>query len=335
MHANYDNHDIYTKLAALPAWNSMNAYVRAKLACAELLRAGAPIPAWTAIREIIGKGSANDINRAKHDFRLEHAQTLRKMEGFSAEGVPPDLTPHILGLWQAAVAQAQETYAEQARAWQNQVEQAEIACRHAQTEMQHAQTAMQASQAQTQALAQTKLALQAQIHSEQAARAQAEKMVVDIRADLIAQRDRLEQALTQTQTEMEKAITRLEAAERRSMMEIERARQQAAQQVANIQARLKAEQENHAEESVRLNGKIQENQAGLARLREQYVVLEQENRALTDRARRAEALTGELQAQHAALHARHATVLAAIAQPGPHRQAPLKKKRLRRQTGPR
>ena len=86
-----------------PDWAKLNAYERTKLACQELTRAGAPIPAWTALRDIIRKGSAGDINRAKKDFRLEHAEALRKMEGFSADGVPPALTPHILGMWTEAI----------------------------------------------------------------------------------------------------------------------------------------------------------------------------------------------------------------------------------------
>jgi len=310
----------------------MSAYTRTKLACAELTRAGASIPAWTTLRDLVGKGSANDINRAKKDFRQEHADALRKMEEFSAEGVPQVLTPHILGLWQAAIAYAQDAYAEKARVWQEQVERAAAERQHAQDELARAQAAAQALQVNVVELEQTCLALQEQVRSEQVARAQAEKMIDDIRADLVGQRDRLDAALAHAQAEMEKAINRLEAAERRAMMEIERARREAAQQVASIQTRLKSGQEKHEQETMRLSAQLQDSQDHAARLREQRVALEQENRAFAERAKRAEALTDALQAQNTALHARHAALLSAMAQAGQsHRHAaPLKKKRLRR-----
>jgi len=330
-----ENADLSALLATQPGWDAMNAYARTKLVCAELLRAGAPIPAWTTIRGLIGKGSANDINRAKKDFRLEHAQSLRKLEGFSAEGVPQTLTPHILGLWQAAIAHAQGVFSEKERVWEAEVEDAVAAHQQAQTELVHAQAAMQALQIHADGLEQARLALQERIHSEQAARAQAEKMMNDIRADLIDQRDRLDKALAHAQTELNKAIHRLEAAERRAMMEIERTQQEAAQTVAHATMQIKTEQEKHVQETTRLAGQIQAGQSRAARLQEQNIVLEQENRTLAERTKRAEALVDALRAQHATLHARHAALLTSFAQPGQQRRhAALKKKRLRRQAHP-
>jgi len=289
-----------TRLAALPGWDALNAYARAKLACAELLRDGAPIPAWTTLREFIGKGSANDINRAKKDFRLEHAQALRKLEGFEAEGVPQSLTPHIQGLWQAAIACAQDAYAEKERAWQAEIEQALVTQQQAQLERDQAQAARQALQATVDELEQTCSALQEQVRSERAARAQAEKMMDELRADLAGQRDRLDTALAQAQDDLEKAINRLQASERRAMMEIEHARQDAAQKVADAQARWKTEQEKSTQEAVLLSRQLQEGQARLVQLQERNIALEKENQALKERTSQAEAL----QAHNAALHAR-------------------------------
>jgi len=319
----HNEHGISASLSIMPGWDKMSAYERTKLACAELMRAGASIPAWTTIRDIIGKGSANDINRAKKDFRLEHAETLRKLEGFSAEGIPETLTPHIQGLWQEAISHVQRSFAEKERVLEEDVEQAVAAQLHAQAELERTQAAMQALQAKAEGIEQARLALQDQVRSEQAARSQAEKMMGDIRADLVGQRDRLDEALAHAQAELEKAINRLEATERRSMMEIERARQEAAQKVANANAMLKGEQEKHSLETTRLSKQIQDGRISATRIQERNAVLEQENRTLTDRAKRAETLADELQIQNTRL-------LATIGKPNLRRNRAAKKKGLLR-----
>lgn len=315
--------EISSTLAAQPGWEKLSAYERTKMACEALTRAGESIPSWNTLRDIIGKGSAGDINRAKKDFRVEHADVLRKMEGFSAEGVPPSLTKHILGLWQEAVFQAQGAFSEKERAWEEDVEQAVAAYEVARADADRAQAELQAAQAKADGIEQARLALQDQVRSEQAARVQAEKMMDEIRADLLGQRDRLDAALATSKAELEKAITRLEATERRSMMEIERARQEAAQKVTHATALLKSEQDKYALETIRLSKQIQDGRAQSARMQERLAALEPENRALSDRARRAEALVAELQAQNAKL-------VATVSTPRLRRSAGLKTKAVRR-----
>lgn len=320
-----DQTEFASRLAARPGWEKLTAYERTKLACEELTRDGAQIPAWTTIRDIIGKGSSNDINRGKHDFRLEHAGVLRKMEGFSAEGVPPSLTPFVVGIWQEAISHAQSAFTDKVSLWEEEVEQAEAAREHAQELLERLQGEAQALNAKIDGLEQTRSALQDQVRSEQAARAQAEKMLDEIRADLVGQRDRLDESLKQAQTELDKAITRLESSERRSLMEIERARQEAAAKVAQANALLKDSQDKHQLEVVRLSKQLQDERTQGSRNRDRLTVLEQENRTLTERARRAEAQVDELQAQNAKL-------LSSIGKPGLRRSPSLKKKRIHRKS---
>jgi|GEM_PF-2082519 len=327
----HGKNDMAVALASQAGWERLNAYERTKLACAELLRAGEPIPAWTTLRDLIGKGSANDINRAKKDFRREHAAALRKLEGFSAEGVPPSLTPHIVALWQAAIAHAQGAFAEQVRDWEAEVEQTVAAQQRAQDELTQTQIVAQTLRTRVDELERIRDTLQDQVRSEQTARGHAEKTIAELRADLIGQRERLDKSLAHAQTELEKALDRLEAAERRAMMEIERTRQDAAQKVADAEARQASRQKKHAQEIAQLSEQLKAEQARTALLREQAAAREQENRALVERVQRTESVADAQQAQYASLQARHSALLATLAQTGQTaRHVTPKKKRLRR-----
>src|SRR6202011_5873556 len=82
-----------------------------------------PIPSWTAIREVIGKGSSTDISRGVRDFRREHAEVLKQMQGITP-GVPEALAPHIRGLWEAAVGAVRSEFAANVTWWEQQIEQA-------------------------------------------------------------------------------------------------------------------------------------------------------------------------------------------------------------------
>ena len=119
--------NISTELESLPNWQEMNAYDRA-LACCQLLSSlSQPIPGWMQIRQWIGKGSANDIHRAKQDFVNARHQALP--EAF-AHGVPPALSGSINDWWQQLRAAAAAEYDEQVNDWQLRLEQARQATEH-------------------------------------------------------------------------------------------------------------------------------------------------------------------------------------------------------------
>lgn len=287
-----------TSLEATDGWASMNAYERTKLACASLLRAGESIPSWTVIRDLIGKGSSGDINRAKQDFRFEHAQALRKMEGFDAQGVPDALTPHIVRFWQAAIEYVRAEFSDKEKAWLDKVEQAQAGADHANSERDRALAEMHTLQAKIQGLESSIDALRNQVSSEQGARAQAEQMATDTRADLIGQRDRLDQALARTQEDLNKAITRLEGTERHTKMEIERVRQESAQKQAALIAQLEKEQGKYTLDTMRLERDLQEARERLKNTRETNNSLSQENIDAKERIGALEQLVQTLQTQN-------------------------------------
>lgn len=296
-----NDESIALTLAARPDWAKLNAYERTKLACQELTRAGAAIPAWTALRDIIRKGSSGDINRAKKDFRLEHAEALRKMEGFSADGVPPALTPHILGMWTEAISQAKASFSDQVRIWEEAVEQSDRALQDALADLELAQSEVQTMLVRAEGADQARAALMDQVSAEQAARKAAESMLGEIRADANLQRDRLDAALKHSQSELDKAISRLEASERRSLLEVERARQEASQKVAQATGLLNDAKAKYELELHRLSKRIQDEGGQNTNLRSINSKLEHAVREATSRAERAEASLEELQAQNAKL----------------------------------
>lgn len=299
----------------------MTAYDRAKQCCAEITRIGEAIPSWTVIRDIIGKGSAGDINRAKRDFRVEHGAALRKMEGFEAQGVPESLTPHIVGLWQTAIEHVRAEFSEKEESWQEQINFAENARAHADAQRDKAIIETQALQAKTQGLEESIETLRSQVASEQGARAQAEQMAADTRADLIGQRDRLDQALARTQEDLNKAITRLEGTERHTKMEIERVRQEAAQKQAALSAQLEKEQGRYMLDTTRLDKELQEQRARSKSIQELNTTLTAESKENLDRALRAEQLIATLQEQNKKL-------LASISRPTSRAKPKIARKRL-------
>lgn len=97
--------DISSTLSALPAWDSMTAYQRALNACRELTKRGQKIPAWTALRVMIGKGSPADLKRAVDDFRIEQAEAMVGSDLGLAQ-IPLETTKLFREVWALAVQQA-------------------------------------------------------------------------------------------------------------------------------------------------------------------------------------------------------------------------------------
>jgi DNA repair exonuclease SbcCD ATPase subunit len=274
--------DLHATLTATPGWESLNAYEMTKLCCDELTQRGERIPSWTSIRNIIGKGSANDINRGKEDFRREHGLTLRKMSGF-IEGVPDALALHILGFWTAAIAHVRQEFEEQVAEWQARIERAEAAAAHAEAERDLANNQAKALRGQVDGLQGAMATLQGRVDTERAAREQAERMFESHRQELSGQRDELRAALTHSQDELNSAIMRLEGVEKYTLMEIERTRTEAQDKIARIENRARRESNEYALEKTRLDGQMQTLRAQLSSVNQQSAVQEHENATLRDR----------------------------------------------------
>ncbi len=238
-----------------PGWEKLNAYERTKIACKELTLDGAQIPGWIDMRELIGKGSAGDINRAKRDFRLEHAQELRALEDVAPAGVPTELSEHILAFWQLARKHAKAAYSEMENSLLAKVREAEDASEHAQAQALDARQALATEQARSQGLNEARDALASELQSERQARTRAELAKEQARTDAKEQVEaaqaqaneqitRLETALAKAQADLSTALDRLEGAQRHSIMQIELARTETREVRADYEARLKRAQED-------------------------------------------------------------------------------------------
>ena len=105
------NSELSRALETDPDWDTMTAYQRTLVYCREATRQGKKIPAWTAIREQVGKGSPADIRRAVADFRREQADTLRNSDqGLAA--FPAPVAKMFQKAWLLAVEEARSGFAD-------------------------------------------------------------------------------------------------------------------------------------------------------------------------------------------------------------------------------
>lgn len=319
-----DGDDIRRALMAAPDWQNLNAYERTKRCCAELTQRGQRLPSWMSLRDIIGKGSANDINRGKDDFRREHGEALTQMNGV-VRGVPEALAPHILGFWTAALAEVRAEFAAQVTDWQARIERADAAAAHAEAEREQAIHHADTLHAQIEGLQAAQATLQGRVATEQAAREQAERMFDANRQELAEQRDELRAALAHSQKELSAAITRLEGVETHALREVMRARTEAQEKIAGIEAKASREKDEHTIEMARLNNQLRDLRAELIEASQTAAVQEQSNASLRERLERAEAQADRLASENAQLVASLQQTAMAQRQPS-RRKTPIRKK---------
>lgn len=110
--------DIGQQLQQTENWSGLTAYERAKLCCQLLNTLGLPIPSWMQIRQWIGKGSANDIHRAKQDF-LSERQTV-KTDWMTQNDLPTALSGSLQDWWQQLKHAAEQEYLTEKQQWQQE-----------------------------------------------------------------------------------------------------------------------------------------------------------------------------------------------------------------------
>jgi chromosome segregation ATPase len=275
-----DHNELRAECKAQVGFEDGTAYFRTKVCCRILMRNGEAIPSWMVIRDIIGKGSSGDINRAIKDFRREHAERLRLMEG-SVPGLPEHLAPLVSSLWESAVAAARAEFAANEQRWQGEIERAE------QRSDQLAQQLADAKLASDRQLAQIE-ALEAQVRTERAAREQAERLFEQHAADMSAQRDKLETALRENQAEMQKALDRLDGERRHALLQIDEARTKAANDLAAERSRGAREKAVQEQEIVRLGNSVSDLRRSLNEADRKVAVKTQEVFDLRERLSHAE-----------------------------------------------
>lgn len=245
--------DLQALIARHRAWPDMTAYDRAKVICRGYVEAGHSVPAWSSLREVIGKGSSGDINRAKDDFRREMADQMRAILAMP-DGVPAALSSVVLSFWQEALRHAGGTFDKERAAFQEALSQAQDErermaadllaanrnCDAALMQIASLSTALEAANRQTHEADKTASAAQAALGLK-------DQMYQDAMARLL-----------ETQTEVSAAVTRLEGVENHALMRIEEAREAAKREVATKQQRYDRDRQNWQLEAARYQRRLSE-----------------------------------------------------------------------------
>lgn len=268
--------------AAYPQYEAGSAYVRTKILCDVLTKLGESIPSWMVLREHIGKGSSNDINRGVKDFRGEHAELLQRMEGLP-EGIPEKLAQPMQALWHAALTEATAAFDQQRQEFDAQQAEAERIVSGALLERDNLATSLALT---SEKLASAQLALaqeKERANAERAAREQAEHMAEKHIADLTQQRDDMTRVVEANTAELRTLTARLEDERRRSLMQIEQARQQV--ELARQQAYREGEQKLAKLETL-LRSEIADKTLEIFRWQKRCSDLEERNAKLAEQAKK-------------------------------------------------
>lgn len=217
----FSKETIAAVLTALPGWEQFTAYEMSKRCCEEYLKRESPLPSWTTIRTIIGKGSAQDINRAKNDFLQEQLSAARRLK-ISGESLPAVLTPFFHQLWSAAVEEVEKNISYQTAELQSQLQIAQDTAKQAESEKELVIQKFNEVQTELTLLKERFAQLNILFQSERLAREQAESLLNLNTQELANQKEALQKALNGANSELKKSLDRLEAMENRSLLEIEK-----------------------------------------------------------------------------------------------------------------
>lgn len=138
--------DISQQLQQTPDWISLNAYQRAKICCQLLTTLGLPIPSWMQLRQWIGKGSANDIHRAKQDFLSDRQHV--KSEWIQQDEMPTQLSGSLQEWWQQLKQAAEQDHLALQQRWQHEKTELQTQCGEAQTQLDQQQQVIEQLQQQ-------------------------------------------------------------------------------------------------------------------------------------------------------------------------------------------
>lgn len=292
-------HDVTVLPATLkqtPGWATMSAYARTKLLCRALARQGVKIPGWMAIRDLIEKGSATDINRAKRDHAEEQGKELSEADVLAA-GLPEVLAKPMRDVYQAAVAYVESSYANRVAEWRFQLDRAGEHVAQAEAAQMASQDERNRLKAQVEGLQGQLGVVSEQLNAERASSAEARRIYEDSQTLLQEQLARRDEESKQFRAEMESAVTRLEGVEAHSLREVDRARTEAEQKVALVERKLADERLHNREQEARHARRMAELKGLLDQTESVLAALKEDARAFAARAERAEQQVDQLLAQ--------------------------------------
>ena len=307
----------------VPGYEDATAYVRTKHCCRILTEQGESIPSWMIIREIIGKGSSGDINRGIRDFRKEHGEALRKMGGMML-AIPDALTPHVLGLWDAAILMVQSQYESKTLEWERQIEQADSRAEQAEQDYVDTKATNERLQTRIEGMEENIQSLNNQVSGERAGREQAERLFAAHSAEVQSQRERIEATLETTQSELRSALERLEGVQRHSLVQIDEARTRANNEIAKARTQFEREKSDLEHLIANLKKTAGELREQKTTSDQRCAVAEQENAGLRERLSRSESQLDQLAEDHRKLVALNEKSKGQIVR-GNSRSRPLKR----------
>lgn len=100
-----------------------NALDLSQICCEMLAKQGLPLPGWQEIREIIGKGSATDVNKGKRLYQDQQGRLLSHLH--EMPGVSEDMVNLMMQLRTIAFKVAERSFQEQVNQWQEQLAEAD------------------------------------------------------------------------------------------------------------------------------------------------------------------------------------------------------------------
>lgn len=215
------------RLLQTPGWDKMSAYTRTLVCCRELTRCGYSLPGWSVLREIIEKGSANDISRGKTDYQAELASqvTLAEEESVGLNlDLPTSISALFEQLWHKAVKEAGLAFGIRKAEIERELEENQVVMEN---ERANAQQAVEQSNRLSLEIHTLKQQLQDALRQctvLQAEKDQTEKLVSEGHKAVRFQTERADLIHANAQKEIKDALERLEGVENHSLREIERAR---------------------------------------------------------------------------------------------------------------
>ena len=276
-----------------PAYRSGSAYGRTKIVCKAMSEAGISIPGWAALREVIERGSATDINKGIKDYRDDLSKLLRLFGG-GALSMPPALARQVEGLWVEAVAAAREGLKDDVEQWLQQVEVAQAALQATVAERDAAKSVVMEGVAEIERLKGWLSTANTRSEAEKEARVQLAILYEQQASELRVHRQRLEGMVREAAQEREAALKRLEGAQQHALMQIEEARSQAKRDLAALQAQRQRDRSATEMDLARVRNRVEEERSRRGHAEQEAVVANNLNVALQDRLARAEKQADEL-----------------------------------------
>ncbi|MEA9392164.1 hypothetical protein SJI19_16695 [Acerihabitans sp. TG2] len=115
-------HKLIREFSNADAYSGMNALELSQKCCEQLALLGEPLPGWQEIREIIGKGSATDVNKGKHLYQERQGKLLSQLA--EMPGVTEDMVELMMQLRKLAFSVATKSFAEKVQNWESLVTEA-------------------------------------------------------------------------------------------------------------------------------------------------------------------------------------------------------------------